>query len=112
MRIDPQDASIGVIDWGTVSFGPLVFDLALAAEAARRAGHRDLSELWAATSGIGPVRQDELEGLRHYEALMWARSAKYVAHRLQHGVSLGDARRGTNERSFSRAWTALHRLVG
>jgi Ser/Thr protein kinase RdoA (MazF antagonist) len=112
VRIDPQDGSVGVIDWGTVSFGPLVFDLALSAEGARRAGHRDLRELWATYFDFGPVRQDELEGLPYYEALMWARSAKYFAYRLQHGVSLGDARPGANERSFGRAWTALHRLVG
>jgi Ser/Thr protein kinase RdoA (MazF antagonist) len=112
VRIDPRDGSVGVIDWGTVSFGPLVFDLALAAESSRRAGHRDLGALWASYFEIGPVRPDELEGLPQYEALIWARSAKYFAYRLQNGVSLGDARRGANERSFRRAWLALHRLVG
>jgi Ser/Thr protein kinase RdoA (MazF antagonist) len=112
VRIDPRDGSVGVIDWGTVSFGPLVFDLALAAEGAQRAGHRDLSALWASYLDVGPVRPEELEGLPLYEALMWARSAKYFAYRLQHGVSLGDARPGANERSFARAWTALHRRVG
>jgi hypothetical protein len=101
-----------VIDWGTVSFGPLVFDLALAAEGARRAGHRDVSELWASYLDIGPIRREEMEGLPYYEALMWARSAKYFAYRLQNGVSLGNAAPGANERSFERAWNALHDLVG
>jgi Ser/Thr protein kinase RdoA (MazF antagonist) len=112
VRIDSRDGTIGVIDWGTISFGPLVFDLALAAHGARRAGHTDLRELWASYLDIGPVRQEELEGLRYYEALMWARSAKYFAYRLQNGVSPGDARPGASERSFARAWTALRRLVG
>ena len=112
VRIDPRDGTVGVIDWGTVSFGPLVFDLALAAEGARRAGHRDLKELWESYLEVGPVRREEFEGLPYYEALMWARSAKYFAYRVQNGVSLGDSRRGANERSFARARTALHRLVG
>lgn len=111
VRIDPQAASVGVIDWGTVSFGPLVFDLALAAEAARRAGHRDLGELWASYFEQGPVRREELDGLPYYEALMWARSAKYFAYRTQHGVSLGDARPAANARSLARALAALHRLL-
>ena len=111
VRIDPRDGSVGVIDWGTVSFGPLVFDLALAAVAARGARHRDLGELWASYFEQGPVRQEELDGLRSYEALMWARSAKYFAYRIQHGVMLGDARPGANERSLARALAALHRLL-
>ena len=101
-----------MIDWGTVSFGPLVFDLALAAEGARRARRRDLRELWASYLDIGPIRREELEGLPYYEALMWARSAKYFAYRLQNGVSLGNAAPGANERSFHRAWKALQDLVG
>ena len=111
VRINAHDGSVGVIDWGTVSFGPLVFDLALAAEGARRAGRRDLSQLWASYFDVGPVRRAELEGLAYYEALLWARSAKYFAYRLQNGVSLGDPRPGANERSLARALAALHRLV-
>lgn len=38
VRINPLDDSVGVIDWGTISFGPLLFDLALAVEGARRVG--------------------------------------------------------------------------
>jgi len=60
VRINTNDASVGVIDWGTVSFGPLVFDLALAAECARRVGVQDLSELWASYLDVGPVRRQEL----------------------------------------------------
>lgn len=111
MRINSHTASVGVIDWGTVSFGPLVFDLAVAAEAARRAGHGDLGELWTSYLEQAPVRRAELDGLPYYEALMWARSAKYFAYRIQHGVSLGDPRRGANERSLARALAALHRLL-
>ena len=103
--------SLGVIDWGTVSFGPLVFDLALAAEAARRVGHSDLGEPWASYLEQEPVRREEFDGLAYYEALMWARSAKYFAYRTQHGVSLGDARSGANARSLAGARAALHRLL-
>jgi Ser/Thr protein kinase RdoA (MazF antagonist) len=53
VRINPNDTSVDVIDWGTVSAGPLAFDLALAAEGARRAGHRDLSQLWASYLELG-----------------------------------------------------------
>lgn len=112
VRINPNDGSIGVIDWGTVSFGPLVFDLALAADGAGRVGVQDLSELWASYLDVGPVRRQEFEGIPYYEALMLARSAKYFAYRLENAVSPGDARPGANERSFEHAWNALQNLVG
>jgi Ser/Thr protein kinase RdoA (MazF antagonist) len=70
VRIDPRDGSVSVIDWGTVSFGPLMFDLALAAEGARRAGHRDLSAPWASYFDVGPVRPAELEVEQRMAALL------------------------------------------
>jgi Ser/Thr protein kinase RdoA (MazF antagonist) len=109
LRVDGRDGSIGLIDWGTVCRGPLLFDLALAAH---HAGQVDLSELWAGYLAVGPLQPAELAGLRHYEALMWARSAKYFAFRLEHRVRLGDARRGANQAALARAVSALQRLLG
>ena len=110
--VDKRDGSIGLIDWGTVSRGPLLFDLALTVHAAQRAGHVDLTELFTSYLATAPMRTAELEGLRYYEALMWARSAKYFGYRLQHQVLLGDPRPGANAESLARALATLERLVG
>jgi Ser/Thr protein kinase RdoA (MazF antagonist) len=112
VRVSTRDGSIGLIDWGTVSHGPLLFDLALAVHAAQRAGHVDLTEFFAPYLTGAPMRPAELDGLRYYEALMWARSAKYFCYRLQHQVVLGDPRPGANADSLARALAALERLVG
>jgi Ser/Thr protein kinase RdoA (MazF antagonist) len=111
VRVNGRDGAIGVIDWGTVSRGPLLFDLALVVHAARRAGHLDLSELWRSYLAVAPMQPAELDGLRYYEALMWARSAKYFGYRLNHQVLLGDPRPGANTESFVYAVTALKRLI-
>jgi Ser/Thr protein kinase RdoA (MazF antagonist) len=112
VRVDTRDGSIGLIDWGTVSRGPLLFDVALAVHAAQRAGHVDLTEFFAPYLARAPMRPAELDGLRYYEALMWARSAKYFGYRLQHQVLLGDSRPRANAESLARALAALERLVG
>jgi Ser/Thr protein kinase RdoA (MazF antagonist) len=111
LQVNTGEASVGVIDWGTVSRGPLLFDLALAAHAARRAEHVEVTELFASYLAAGPMQPVELEGLRHYEAVMWARSAKYFASPLEHQVLLGDPRPGANAESLARAFTALQRLL-
>jgi Phosphotransferase enzyme family len=90
LRINPHDGRVGVIDWGTVSYGPLLFDLALVAHSARSAGHDDLTQLWSSYLEVAPLDPSELDGLAMYTALMWARSAKYFAYRLEHRVELGD----------------------
>jgi Ser/Thr protein kinase RdoA (MazF antagonist) len=112
VRVDTCDGTIGLIDWGTVSRGPLLFDVALAVHAAQRAGHVDLTELFAPYLARAPMRPAELDGLRYYEALMWARSAKYFGYRLQHQVLLGDSRPRANAESLASALAALERLVG
>ena len=105
------DGAIGLIDWGTVSRGPLLFDVALAVHAAQRAGHVDLAELFAPYLARAPVRPAELDGLRYYEALMWARSAKYFDYRLQHQILLGDPRPPANAERLARALAALKRFI-
>jgi Ser/Thr protein kinase RdoA (MazF antagonist) len=111
VRGSTRDESIGLIDWGTVSHGPLLFDLALSVHAAQRAGHVDLTEFFAPYLAKAPIQPAELDGLRYYEALMWARSAKYFGYRLRHQVLLGDPRPRANADSLARARAALERLV-
>jgi Ser/Thr protein kinase RdoA (MazF antagonist) len=111
VHVNGRDGPIGVIDWGTVSRGPLLFDLAIAAHVAQREGNVDLTDLWTSYLLVSPIHSVELDGLRYYEALMWARSAKYFGYRMNHNVSLGDARPGANIDSFVRAITALERLL-
>jgi hypothetical protein len=94
-----------------VSHGPLVFDLALAAVAARRAGHVDLTPLWASYLAVAPLQPAELDGLRYYEALLWARSAKFFGYRLRQRVRLGDPRPDANAHSLACATAALERLL-
>jgi len=111
VRVRRRDGSVGVIDWGTVSRGPLLFDLALAAHAARTAGHADLTELWDSYLAVMPALAAELDALRFYEALMWALSAKYFAFRLSRNVLLGNPRPGANAKSLARAVSALMGLL-
>ena len=111
VRVEARSGTVGVIDWGTVSHGPLLFDLALAAYAARRAGHVDLTALWSSYLAVAPVQAAELAGLRAYEALLWARSAKYFGYRQKHQVLLGDPRPGANAEALARAVTALEQVL-
>ena len=94
---------IGLIDWGTVGHGPLLFDVALTVEMFEQAGIRRTDTLFNSYLTIAPVAPQELTGIACYIALLRARQAKYFAWRLAHNVTRGDSIMGGNARRLATA---------
>lgn len=114
-----ETGQVGLIDWGAVGWGPLLFDVALAVEGFRGAGATQTEELVASYLAEAPIAPREVRGLERYVALLWARQARYFAWRLVHDVIRGDPRADNNaqtlaemrrkleqqsDRSLSRTW--------
>lgn len=81
---------VGVIDLGSVGYGPLLFDLALAFNLFKEAGVHDLHELTETYLTTSPMKRIEINGLQHYIKLVWIRQAKWFAWRVIHSVTFGD----------------------
>ena len=107
---EKETGQVGIIDWGAMGWGPLVFDVALSLlwlfPERSQASHEFLQAYLAGA----PISVQELQGLPYYQALFWARQAKYFAYRLAARVTLGDATEG-NARHFTEARQHLERLL-
>ncbi len=88
--LEKETGQVGVIDWGAIERGPLVFDVALALLWLFPKGSQASEEFLHAYLGVAPISSDELEGLSYYTALLWARQAKFFAYRVAAGVTRGD----------------------
>jgi Ser/Thr protein kinase RdoA (MazF antagonist) len=109
---DSAAGAHGWIDWGTLDWGPLLFDIVYAIHMVGGAvqpqrTHR-VVEAYLAES---PIKPEELRGVDMYAALMEARGAKYFAWRLAHGVTLGNDDPQGNEQSLSSHRRELERLL-
>lgn len=104
---------MGLIDTGALGWGPLLFDLAIMLDqipdAPQAGAAREL--FLRSYQAIAPLRPDELDGLRHYDALHWAQLARYFAWRLAHQVALGDPDPEGNARSLAEVREALERAL-
>lgn len=91
---------IGLLDWGTVGRGPLLFDLAIAVEMLHRAGSEGRIPLVCNYVAEAAVTPDETRGLDRYIALLWARQARFFAWRIAHNATTGNVRPDGNEHAL------------
>jgi homoserine kinase type II len=84
-RLDVDTGRVGVLDWGTVITGPLVYDVA---SAVIDAGGPDLaSDLVDGYTAAAPVSRDEVEAaLPTMLRFRYAVRADQLAHRVWHGA--------------------------
>jgi homoserine kinase type II len=108
-RIDPLTGRLGLVDWGPVASGPLMYDLASAvAYAGGPVAARDLIEAYLAA---GPVPRDEMDAaLPTMLMLRWAVEADHFAQRL--AARRRDEARETDRARLDRALATLVELIG
>lgn len=68
--LEKETGRVGVIDWGAIERGPLLFDVALALLWLFPKGSQASEEFLHTYLAAAPVRSDELEGLPYYTALL------------------------------------------
>ena len=106
-----QTSRVGVIDWGTIEYGPLLFDVALAVLWLFPEESAAYEEFLRAYLVEAPISESELAGLNYYKALLWARQARYFAYRVAAHVMLGDANPDGNAESLARSRQELEQLL-
>ncbi len=103
---------VGIIDWGAIERGPLLFDVALTVLWLFPQGSRAYEEFLHAYLAAAPISHSELDRLNTYKALLWARQAKYFAYRVAAGVTLGDPDPSKNAVRLAEARQALEHSLG
>jgi Ser/Thr protein kinase RdoA (MazF antagonist) len=108
---EQETSRVGIIDWGAIERGPLLFDVALTGLWIFPQGSRAYDEFLEAYLAAAPISRSELDGLKYYLALLWARQAKYFAYRIGAGVTLGDPDPNSNTERLAEARQALEHLL-
>lgn len=108
---EKETGQVGIIDWGAMGWGPLAFDVALSLLWLFPEGSQAAHQFLQAYLAEAPISVQELQGLPYYQALFWARQARYFAYRLAAGVTLGDASPQGNTRHFTQARQHLEHLL-
>lgn len=98
--IDEETGQVGLIDWGTVSFGPLLFDVAIGYEVFSDNGY-GAEEFINRYLEHSPMRPEEIGGLKHFLNLHYARMAKYFAWRSMNEVTSGGMNQDHNRRTLA-----------
>lgn len=110
--LEKETDRVGIIDWGTIERGPLLFDVALTMLWLFPQGSQTSEEFLHAYLAAAPITSNELAGLSYYTALLWVRQAKYFAYRLAANVTLGDPHLRRNTQRLVEARQALEHLLG
>lgn len=108
---EKQTGRVGIIDWGAIERGPLLFDVALSILWLFPEGSKAYDEFLRAYLAIAPISAHELEGLNYYKALFWARQAKYFAYRVAANVTLGDANPDGNAKHLEESRQQLEHFL-
>jgi Ser/Thr protein kinase RdoA (MazF antagonist) len=108
---EKEAGQVGIIDWGAIEWGPLAFDVALSLLWLFPEEGQESHEFLQAYLAVAPISAQELQGLPYYEALFWARQAKYFAYRIATGVTLGDASPEGNAWHFTEARQHLEQFL-
>lgn len=109
--LEKETGRVGVIDWGAIERGPLLFDVALTLLWLFPKGSQAFEEFLHAYLAAAPIGRDELEGLPYYTALLWARQAKFFAYRVAANITLGDSHTRRNAQRLVQARQALEHFV-
>jgi Ser/Thr protein kinase RdoA (MazF antagonist) len=102
---------VGVVDWGTIESGPLLFDVALNILWFFPAGSQVYDEFIQAYLAESPISVHELEGLTYYKALLWARQAKYYAYRVAAHLIVGGLDANANASRLATSRQELESLL-
>ena len=89
VRIDLSSGRIGLIDWGAISWAPLLVDLAMTARQLRPSGLAAVDEFLGAYLERSLLRQSELDGRGLYERLFVASRVRFHAFRAIRGSHYG-----------------------
>ena len=89
VRIDASSGRLGLIDWGGVSWAPLLLDLAMTARQLRLSGLAAVDEFLCAYLERSPLGSNELEGRLLYERLFVASRVRFHAFRAIRGAHYG-----------------------
>ena len=108
---EKETGQVGIIDWGTIECGPLLFDVALAALWLFPEGSAAYHEFLRAYLAEAPASESELAGLNYYKVLLWARQARYFAYRVAANVMLGDSNADGNIENLARSRHELEHLL-
>ena len=108
---EKETGRVGIIDWGAIERGPLLFDVALSMHWLFPEGSMAYDEFLQAYLATAPISVHELRGLLYYKALFWARQAKYFAYRIATNVTLGDKSLDGNARHLADARQELEHLL-
>jgi Ser/Thr protein kinase RdoA (MazF antagonist) len=103
IRRDNSTGRTGIIDWGTIARGPLLFDIALKELWHFPEGSHTHREFMQAYLHIAPISAGELEGIKYYKALLWARQAKFYACCVAENVALGGSTPTSNAENLAKS---------
>ncbi len=108
---EKETGRVGIIDWGTIEYGPLLFDVALAALWLFPEESDAYEKFLKAYLVEAPISESELAGLNYCKALLWARQMRYFAYRVAANVMLGDDNPNGNTENLARSRRELEHLL-
>lgn len=111
IRLDRETGRAGIIDWGAIERGPLLFDIALTESWFFPAGSRAYHEFIQAYLHEAPISDRELEGINYYKALLWARQARFFAYCVAENVTLGGSTLASNAENLAKSRLELERWL-
>ena len=111
IRRDKETRRTGIIDWGAIGRGPLLFDIALNELwyfPAKSQAHREFIQAYLSQA---PISADELAGIKYYKALLWARQAKFYAYCVAEKVTPGGSTPTSNAENLAKSRLELERWL-
>lgn len=111
IRRDNDTGRTGIIDWGAIERGPLLFDVALNVLWYFPEGSQAHREFMQAYLSESPISASELEGIKYYKALLWARQAKFYAYCVAEYMTLGGSTPTSNAENLAKSRQELERSL-
>jgi homoserine kinase type II len=98
--LDEETQTVGVIDWGAVWWGPLLYDLA---SARMYAGAHAFAHVLEGYAERLPLRPDELQALDLFVRFRWCVQAAYFSWRVANDIRTGIEDPSENRKGLSDA---------
>lgn len=111
IRLERETGRAGIIDWGAIERGPLLFDIVLNASWYFPEGSHTHREFMQAYLHEAPISADELAGINYYKALLWARQARFYAYCVAENVTLGGSTPASNAKNLAKSRRELERSL-